>query len=135
MLPSGGSGMRKGYIGYGSDHNGGKYVENEWQDSWQTGQSGADSGWDKKDASSSSDEGNWGRTGKHKWSWGNGGSHGWGRWSSDNGKTYRGSDSSNSAIQEPEMYAFWGNSNTDSWKNNGGGEGWHKWEGWKLIIH
>ncbi|VBB27723.1 unnamed protein product [Acanthocheilonema viteae] len=123
-MPIGGNGMHRGWVGYGSDRDGGKYVENGWQDSWQSGQNTGNSGWDKKQTS----DDNWDKFGNQKWSWGNGGSHGWGSWSSDITKNGDSSDSSDSIVQGPEIYTSWGNTNTDSWKSNGGGEGWRKWE-------
>lgn len=138
-LPSGGTGKHRGWIGFGSDRDGGKYVENGWQNSWQSENSGGDSSWDGKQIS---DDG-WDASGKHKWSWGNGGSHGWGTWgnSGKQGLTRHygvdfGDDTSSSIGFGPESsYTSWGNTNTDSWKNSGGGEGWRKWKGWKSLTN
>uniref|UniRef100_A0A8R1XXY7 Uncharacterized protein n=1 Tax=Onchocerca volvulus TaxID=6282 RepID=A0A8R1XXY7_ONCVO len=132
-LPSGGNGMHKGWVGFGSDHDGGKYVENGWQDSWQSGYNDGKSGWNGKQDFDDS----WAASGKHRWSWGNGGSQGWGIWGNGAGKygpsnhystgfgDYgRGSDS----YGPKNNYASWGNTNTDNWRNTGGGEGWSEWE-------
>uniref|UniRef100_A0A0R3RN65 Carbohydrate-binding protein n=1 Tax=Elaeophora elaphi TaxID=1147741 RepID=A0A0R3RN65_9BILA len=127
-MPSSGSGMHGGWVGFGSDSDGGKFVENGWQNSWQSGQSGGNFGWDKKQSSDNS----WDSSGKQKWYWGNGESHGWDTWDSD--KSSQSGDWSGGTVQEPDFYTSWGNINTNSWKNHGGGEGWHKWEGWKLFC-
>ncbi|CAG9538045.1 unnamed protein product [Cercopithifilaria johnstoni] len=116
--------MHRSWVGYGSDRNGGKYVENGWQNLWQSRQSDGNFDWDKKGIS----DDNWDTFSKHKWSWGNGGSHGWGKWSNDFAKNDQSGDWSDSVIQRPEFYTSWGNTNTDSWKNSGGGEKWSKWE-------
>ncbi|VDK87030.1 unnamed protein product [Litomosoides sigmodontis] len=108
--------MHRGYVGFGSDNDGRKYVENGWQNSWRSGQNDGNSGWNRKQTGND----NWDMSGKRKWFWENGGSHGWGQWGSD-----LSGDLSDSI---PELYTTWGNSNTDSWKNHGGGEGWQKWE-------
>lgn len=114
--------MHRGYVGFVSNNDGGKYVENGWQNSWQSEQNDGNSGWNGKHTGND----NWDTSGKRKWLWENGGSHGWGKWGSD-----QISDLSDSA---PRVYTTWGNTNTDSWKNNGGGEGWRKWEGWKFFL-
>uniref|UniRef100_A0A915Q3M8 Uncharacterized protein n=1 Tax=Setaria digitata TaxID=48799 RepID=A0A915Q3M8_9BILA len=140
--PSGASGMHRGWIGISSDHDGGKYVENGWQDSWQS-DNDRNFGWDKKRTSGD----DWDASAKGKWSWGNGGAQGWGNWGSGYGKgsksdLYKWSSTGDnddccygadlgggrSGSGPKRSYTSWGNINTDSWKNSGGGEGWNKWE-------
>ncbi|EFO15258.2 hypothetical protein LOAG_13252 [Loa loa] len=123
--------MHRGWIGFGSNQNGRKYVENRWQNLWQSGNNDGDSVWNKKQTL----DDNWDVSDKRKWSWGNGGSHGWGIWGTGIGKhdTSRrccyGIDSGNDWSGPENGYIFWGNTNMDSWKSSGGGEGWRKWEG------
>uniref|UniRef100_A0A1I8EVD8 Uncharacterized protein n=2 Tax=Wuchereria bancrofti TaxID=6293 RepID=A0A1I8EVD8_WUCBA len=133
-LPSGGTGMHRGWVGFGSDHDGGKYVENGWQNSWQSGNSGGNSALNKKQTLGDK----WDTADKGKWLWGNGGSRSWGKWGTGMGKHKGANFGDDLSIgmgmgmgvgMGPESsYISWGNINTNSWKNSGGGEGWRKWE-------
>ncbi|VDM95611.1 unnamed protein product [Thelazia callipaeda] len=138
--------MHGGWFGFGSGHNGRKYEEKGWHDSWHSGTAGNDRKVD-----------NWGGKNLHKWSWGNGGAQGWGSWGKNMGRQtagyirdgygnaegnrnrnqyefsnfYGSNDCCHEMIfggSRPDQgYTEWGNVNSDTWKNTAGGEGWSKW--------
>ncbi|KAM3727243.1 hypothetical protein ACO02O_03910 [Dirofilaria immitis] len=123
-LPSGSSGISKSWVQYGYDNDGGKYMENGWQNSWHSEDDDENSAWNAKQVL---DDDDWDVSGKHNWFWGNGGSRGWGIWGS--GKNDPSRHYGSSIDYRPKnSYISWGSINTNNWKNNGGGEGWSKWE-------
>ncbi|VDK30332.1 unnamed protein product [Gongylonema pulchrum] len=119
QLPSGAMGMHKGWVGFGTGQDGGKYVENGWQNSWNSGTSGGDYGRSVKQSWSDQPSG----TAMDKWSWGNGGAQGWGSWGSDYGRNGGfstnsdgddawkkwGSNSGSGAHNKKHGYVSWGN--------------------------